>query len=525
VILALLACAPDRADSAVDSAPCQPAAEACNGVDDDCDGRVDEDTGAVWYLDADGDGHGEDRWTRQCDAAAGLAAVTGDCDDADPAVHPGTEELCGGGDEDCDGSVDERGADGCTQVWDDADGDGLGGGSATCLCEPGAGALVGGDCDDADPDRGLDCAEGPVGAPEVVLLGHDAHDVAGWRLGAGASGLFVAGNGQTTWLLADPTAGDVPAQAAATFSGAAWMAVGDLGADGAEDAVFVRASPDGSEHWITYVYTAPFSGDLPTESAAWSWDSPVAGYLGWYNAWIPGDIDGDDAPDLLIGSPASATADRVWQLTPAGVTERFAGEDLGTRAAGADLDGDGRVDVVLGEGDTAVQVFYGPSDAVRSPGDADATLSMALALLASGGDLTGDGRDDLLVGTAGLVWVLPGPVSSGDPAALAAAAIGGEDAGDLVYPSATAGDLDGDGVFDLVVGDLLRGGTGAAYLFLGPLEGRQDATAADLRVYGEASEDFVGGALALHDGRAWVGARGVDTAAYQAGAVWGIGWE
>ena len=45
------------------------AAELCNGVDDNCDGTVDEGCG----TDADGDGHTEDV----------------DCDDNDPDVFPG----------------------------------------------------------------------------------------------------------------------------------------------------------------------------------------------------------------------------------------------------------------------------------------------------------------------------------------------------------------------------------------------------------------------------------------------------
>ncbi len=68
--------------------------EICgNGVDDDCDG-VDPACPLV-CVDADGDTYG-------ANCAAGL-----DCDDGDPAVHPGAVEVCNGVDEDCDGVVDE----------------------------------------------------------------------------------------------------------------------------------------------------------------------------------------------------------------------------------------------------------------------------------------------------------------------------------------------------------------------------------------------------------------------------------
>ncbi|MCB9693700.1 MAG: protein kinase [Alphaproteobacteria bacterium] len=60
-----------------------------NGVDDDCDGKIDE--GTVAYDD-DGDG---------------LAERDGDCNDADPGVRPGATELPDCRDQDCDGEIDE----------------------------------------------------------------------------------------------------------------------------------------------------------------------------------------------------------------------------------------------------------------------------------------------------------------------------------------------------------------------------------------------------------------------------------
>ncbi|MCK6530424.1 hypothetical protein L6R50_23660 [Myxococcota bacterium] len=84
------------------------AAEVCNGVDEDCDGTVDDG----FDLDADG-----------------YTTCEGDCDDADPSRHPGAAEACDGIDGDCDGVVPASEADG--------DGDGF------RPCE--------GDCDDGDP--------------------------------------------------------------------------------------------------------------------------------------------------------------------------------------------------------------------------------------------------------------------------------------------------------------------------------------------------------------------------------------
>ncbi len=83
-----------------------------DGIDQDCDGADRECTCAE--TDLDGDGYG-------------TVAVCPDidCDDSDPAVHPGAVEICNGIDDDCDTDVDEG---------YDNDGDGV----ATCM----------GDCDD-----------------------------------------------------------------------------------------------------------------------------------------------------------------------------------------------------------------------------------------------------------------------------------------------------------------------------------------------------------------------------------------
>ncbi len=83
-----------------------------DGVDDDCDGRDD---------DQDDDGHG----------------LADDCDDQDPDVHPGAVERNNGRDDDCDGfaETDDRDDDGLVDLREwalgtdpvspDSDGDGL----------------------------------------------------------------------------------------------------------------------------------------------------------------------------------------------------------------------------------------------------------------------------------------------------------------------------------------------------------------------------------------------------------------
>ena len=125
-------------------------AEICNGLDDDCDGMVDEGVMVAGYFDLDEDGHGLGE-TMGCPGAANFSVVNSDCDDADSSRHPDLGEVCDGVDNDCDGVVDENATFGTWYA--DADGDGFGDhlGSIVVSCEPVAGyALVAGDCDDDD---------------------------------------------------------------------------------------------------------------------------------------------------------------------------------------------------------------------------------------------------------------------------------------------------------------------------------------------------------------------------------------
>ncbi len=142
----------DDTDAAVNPA----AAELCNGVDDDCDGAVDEDDAtdaSAWYADADGDGYGDAASaTSACSQPSGHVADDSDCDDGDGAVNPAASELCNGVDDDCDGTVDEGGASDASTWYADDDSDGYGdAASTTSACSQPSGYVSDNtDCDDSN---------------------------------------------------------------------------------------------------------------------------------------------------------------------------------------------------------------------------------------------------------------------------------------------------------------------------------------------------------------------------------------
>jgi len=165
--------------------------EVCNGIDDDCDGAIDEE-GAVgsstWYADNDGDGYGDPNApTEACSEPIAHTDDNTDCDDRDSEVYPAAEELCAtvGVDDDCDGQIDEGDAADAGTYYSDADGDGYGDpDSEVGSCSvPDNGSEQAGDCDDTNaevnPD-GLEVCNGLDDDCDGTIDNSDAEDAQTW---------------------------------------------------------------------------------------------------------------------------------------------------------------------------------------------------------------------------------------------------------------------------------------------------------------------------------------------------------
>lgn len=102
------------------------ATESCDGVDQNCNGSIDEGLAVTtYYQDLDNDGYGNASVSKSaCSKPAGYVSNSQDCRDTNDQINPMATETCNGVDDDCDNIID----DGLTTVtyYQDADGDGYG---------------------------------------------------------------------------------------------------------------------------------------------------------------------------------------------------------------------------------------------------------------------------------------------------------------------------------------------------------------------------------------------------------------
>jgi hypothetical protein len=478
------------------------AVEACDTPDDDdCDGGTDQEgaLGCVaWHYDGDGDGFGigtGECWCRAQEATAFDAVVGGDCDDTNAGVNPGEAERCDPDavDEDCDGlSDDDAGAEaeGRTPYFPDADGDGFGDaadpGTPSCVALAPPWSASDADCDDASPNVFPGAAEGAADGVDQDCDGYETcHVDADGDTYRSADGATVAS--------AD-LACDGPGESAATV------------ADDCDDADPTVPRPEEWDRRDDDCDGASDDLDIATFADGVLYGATSALGLGAsHTLSLGGDIDADGLDDLVLLSETGSTGSG-WVV--GGAAALGAADDVSVLATASLV---GQTSYVLGH-------VAGPMV-----------------------DLTGDSVADLLLGGSygsyGRAWLLDGTRAAGAVRLEtdAAARWDGDSANDLLK-WAVAGDVDGDGVADVVTGavyDTFVGSittdayTGNVAVFTdGAWAGGFDLSGAHAEIHGSTASDYLGQSLAVGDvtgdGYADIvaGAPGEDGGGTNAGAIY-----
>ena len=543
----------DDTDAAVSPA----GTETCNGIDDDCNGATDElgaTGGTDYYADTDADGYGDaGSVVSACSLPSGYATDDTDCDDTEAGVNPGETEVCGDGlDNDCDGTPNTCELSGSYDP-SDATATLLGGANESA----GGAVVVAGDLDGDGQDDAL------IGAFRLDPTGLDA---GGAYVVAGPLSGTLALDSEATATLEGESVGD--------YAGYTVGALGDPDGDGYDDiAIGSTGFETGSatrNQGAVYVVHGPVSGTLDLGSAdARFTGGALTDFAGFAMAGV-GDVDDDGIADLAVGAyaedSAGTSAGAVYLVSgsisgavaatdaSATILGEAAGDELGISVAGGgDFDGDGVADLAAGArysdaGGTsssgAAYLFAGPISGSLTGADADVRVLGSTASDQTGwavqlaGDFDGDGYDDFVTsavgagGNAGAVYVLAGPLSGDVSVSSATATFTGESADDQAGRSlAAGGDLDGDGLHDLLIGaysrDTYANNAGAVYLVHGPLSGTVALAAADAVFDGDAIGQTAGTTVSsggdldgdgLDD--ALIGAPGDDVGGTNAGVSW-----
>ncbi len=314
-----------------------------------------------------------------------------------------------------------------------------------------------------------------------------------------------------------------------TFSGGAdndWLgwsvaSAGDVNGDGYTDVIVgaYKADAGGADKGQAYIY---YGGPLMDNTADVTFSGGADGDQLGISVSLAGDVNGDGYADVIVGATGAGSGNGQAYIYYGGPSMdntadvTFTGgaflDNLGTSVSSAgDVNGDGYADVIVG-------VLYGSSFRGQAyiyyggpsmDNTADVTFtgtSMGDYLgssVSSAGDVNGDGYADVIVGAYGFsangnkgrAYIYYGGPSMDSTADVTFT--GGSNGDYLGYSVSSAGDVNGDGYNDVIVGAEYThaGGTdkGQAYIYYG---GASMDNTADVTFTGAANSDFLGNSVA-----------------------------
>ena len=316
------------------------------------------------------------------------------------------------------------------------------------------------------------------------------------------------------------------------------MDLGDVDGDGLDDALFGTPYESGScTGGVAYLHLAPYQAWVPMNEAYASFHGGAS--TGSYpdrtgHGSALGDVDGDGFEDVVVGSygedggASDGGAVFVWHDPQPGEHSLSTADAahygaismglVGYRVrAGPDLNGDGIGDFMSGAlfdstGGAyagAVHVVYGPTSGSWSMADADSTLLGEYPNDYAGwglgdGDVNGDGLTDMMVGAPyaygaiGRAYVVFSPLPQQMDLGEAHSQFIG--VGSYFGYAVNGGDVDGDGYDEVAVGAINGGPGGCVYLVHGPISGGWDlAQDADAFFQGQDAGGYLGSSVQLED--------------------------
>jgi hypothetical protein len=307
-------------------------------------------------------------------------------------------------------------------------------------------------------------------------------------------------------------------EALGDFFGGSVATAGDVNGDGYSD-VIVGAYGNSGFAGKAYLYLGGASG--LSASSSWSAVGEAADDWFSYSLATAGDVNGDGYSDIVVGSrghsagagkaylylggASGLSASPSWSAVGEAADNRF-GQSVATAG---DVNGDGYADVVVGAyghnsytGKT--YLYHGGASGLSASSSwtavGEASTDYFGYSVATAGDVNGDGYSDVVVGSyghtgfIGKAYLYVGG-ASGLEASSSWTADGEATSDDFGLRVATAGDVNGDGYSDVVVGASGNSSSaGKAYLYPGGASGLSSSTS--WTAVGEAVDNFFGGSVA-----------------------------